>query len=211
MVKNAVFEVAGLCRSYGSLQALHPVSFRLQSGMGLALTGDNGSGKSTLMRLLAGIESPDTGNIFFCGKKVLGNRKFLRREVGYVPQELSLDDNLTVASQLSLWQAACGCSANAEAEAAMGLSFLRKKRISELSGGQARRVSIVLALMNNPTLLLLDEAFAGLDAAYTEILYSVLSKHLRMGGILIMVTHNSEEAAKLCSVGLKLHEGQVLL
>ena len=210
MIPNAAFDVVGLCRSYGGRRVLEPISFRVSGGTGLALLGENGSGKSTLMRLLAQVEKPDSGSIFFCGKNVLGDRAFLRSEIGYVPQELSLDDSLTVAQQLSLWRAACGCRANAEAEDLMGLAPLRKKRISELSGGQARRVSIAMALMNSPTVLLLDEATEGLDEAYREALTAHLAGFIGAGGILIFATHRSEEAARLCRAGITLRGGAVV-
>ena len=210
MTQNAVLDAVGLCRSYGGRRALYPVSFRVCGGTGLALLGENGSGKSTLMRLLAQVERPDSGDIRFCGKSVLGSRAFLRSEIGYVPQELSLDDGLTVAQQLGLWQAACGCRACPEAEALMGLDALRRRRIRELSGGQARRVSIAMALMNSPSVLLLDEASVGLDEAYREALLGYLSDFIRAGGILIYATHLSDEAARLCRAGIVLREGTVV-
>ncbi len=210
MLEKAVMEARGLCKSYGTCEALSSVSFRLEGGSGLALTGENGSGKSTLLRLLAQVEQPDGGDIMFCGKSVLGDRAFLRKNVGYVPQEPALDRELTVAGQLRLWAAACGCRRDASSEALMGLGELLRQRTCELSGGQARRVSIAMALMNAPRLLLLDEAFTGLDAAYSEALGEALKGFVGAGGILICATHRPEEAARFCKFGITLREGRAV-
>lgn len=210
MLEKAVMEARGLCKSYGAREALSPVSFRLEGGSGLALTGENGSGKSTLLRLLAQIERPDGGDLLFGGKSVLGDRAFLRKNVGYVPQEPALDGELTVAGQLRLWAAACGCRRDGASESLMGLGELLRQRTGELSGGQARRVSIAMALMNSPRLLLLDEAFTGLDAVYSEALCGALKDFVAAGGILVCATHRPEEAAGFCKFGITLREGRAV-
>ena len=203
-----MLEAEGLCKSYDGRPVLSPVSFQAAEGIGLALLGENGSGKSTLLRLLAQVEAPDRGALRWKGRSVLGDKRFLRAQVGYVPQEPALDAALTVAEQLRLWQAACGCRRNPECEALMDLEPLMGSRIRSLSGGQARRVSIAMALMNRPEILLMDEATAGLDAAHAEALMQWLGGHLARGGVLIWATHHMEEARRLCRVGLRLAEGK---
>ena len=105
-----MLEVRELCKSYGGRQVLSPVSFVLPPGQCLGLAGSNGSGKSTLLRLMAQIERPDGGEILFEGRSVLGDRRFLRSTLGYVPQSAELARELTVRRRLKLWQAACGLS-----------------------------------------------------------------------------------------------------
>ena len=105
-----MLEVRQLCKSYGGRQVLAPISFALPPGQCLGLAGSNGSGKSTLLRLLAQIQRPDSGDVLFQGRSVLGDRQFLRRQLGYVPQSPELARELTVRQQLSLWQRACGLS-----------------------------------------------------------------------------------------------------
>ena len=105
-----MLEVRGLCKSYGGRQVLSPVSFVLPPGQCLGLAGHNGSGKSTLLRLIAQIERADGGSVLFEGRSVLGDRAFLRRRLGYVPQRAELAQDLTVGQQLKLWQSACGLS-----------------------------------------------------------------------------------------------------
>ena len=105
-----MLEVRQLCKSYGGRQVLSPVSFVLPPGQCLGLAGSNGSGKSTLLRLMAQIERPDGGEVLFEGRSVLGDRRFLRSTLGYVPQSAELARELTVGQQLKLWQSACALS-----------------------------------------------------------------------------------------------------
>ena len=105
-----MLEIRQLCKSYSGRQVLSPVSFVVPPGQCLGLVGSNGSGKSTLLRLIAQIERPDSGDVLWQGRSVLGDRQFLRRQLGYVPQSAELAQDLTVRQQLVLWQAACGAS-----------------------------------------------------------------------------------------------------
>ncbi|MBQ3497424.1 MAG: ABC transporter ATP-binding protein [Oscillospiraceae bacterium] len=201
----------GLCKTYGGRDALRGVTFGVPAGCALALMGENGSGKSTLLRLLSGMERPDSGGIYYKGSSVLGDRAFLRRHVGYVPQEPMLDGALTVAQQLALWSAACGCTRDAESEALFGIEPLFSCRVRTLSGGEAQRVSIAMALQSKPDILLMDEATSGLDDTHVEALMRWLESHLARGGALVWATHRMEEVRRLCTVGVRLKDGQIVL
>lgn len=147
-----MLEVRQLCKSYGGRQVLAPASFVLPPGQCLGLAGSNGSGKSTLLRLLAQIQRPDSGDVRFQGRSVLGDRHFLRQELGYVPQSAELARELTVEQQLDLWRRACDLTGPTPPEVLelLGLEPLQKKPIRALSGGMAQRVSIALALLARP-------------------------------------------------------------
>ena len=201
----------GLCKTYCGRDVLRGVTFGVPAGCALALVGENGSGKSTLLRLLSGMERPDGGSIYYKGRSVLGDRTFLRRHVGYVPQTPLLDGALTVTQQLSLWSCACGCARDAESEALLGIEPLSSCRVRTLSGGEAQRVSIAMALMSKPDVLLMDEATSGLDSAYVEALLRHLEGHLARGGILVWATHRTEEVRRLCTVGVRLKDGQIIV
>ena len=203
-------EVRGLCKRYGGRQVLAPVSFVLPPGQCLGLAGPNGSGKSTLLRLLAQVQRPDSGGVLYGGRSVLGDRKFLRRTLGYVPQRAELAPELTVARQLALWQSACGLSGPLPAEVAelLGLEPMMGERISALSGGMAQRVSIALALLSRPRVLLMDEATSGLDGAYVPRLLDWLEGHVAAGGSLIWCSHRPEELERLCGAVLRLEPGR---
>lgn len=209
--QTAMLEVRGLCKSYGGVQALLPVSFSLGPGECLGVAGHNGSGKSTLLRLLAQAQRPDGGEILSRGKNVAGDRRFLRTVLGYVPQDPELAEELTVKEQLSLWRTACGYRGGAEREllALLGLEELLGRRIGGLSGGMQRRVSIAMALSTGREILVLDEATAGLDEAYREALLSWMEQFLSGGGCAVWCTHLADELERLCTSCLTLREGRV--
>lgn len=207
-----MLEIRGLCKSYAGRQVLSPISFVLPPGQCLGLAGHNGSGKSTLLRLVAQIERPDGGDILFEGKRVLGDRNFLRRELGYVPQTAELARELTVRQQLSLWQSACGLSGPLPGDILelLGLESLLNKPIRTLSGGMAQRVSIALGLLSRPRLLLMDEATAGLDQSYVPRLLDWLDAFVAGGGSLMWCSHHQRELDRLCGAVLTLEEGRLI-
>lgn len=205
-----MLQVQDICKSYGPRQVLAPIRFFLPEGQCLGVVGGNGSGKSTLLQLLAQVQRPDKGDILFDGRSVLGDRAFLRRCVGYVPQDNGLAEELTVLSQLKLWQSACGQSGGFDEEivSMLGLEELFPRRIATLSGGMQRRVSISMALLTHPKLLLMDEATTGLDQAYCSQLLDWLEKFLSRGGSLVWCSHHPEEIRRLCGSVLTLQEGK---
>lgn len=209
-----MLEVRQLCKSYGGRQVLAPASFVLPPGQCLGLAGSNGSGKSTLLRLLAQIQRPDSGDILFQGRSVLGDRHFLRRQLGYVPQSAELARELTVEQQLDLWRRACDLTGPTPPEVLelLGLEPLQKKPIRALSGGMAQRVSIALALLARPQVLLMDESTAGLDRDYVPRLLDWLEGvYLPGGGSVIWCSHHPAELERLCGAVLRLEDGKLVL
>ena len=208
-----MLEVRQLCKSYGGRQVLAPASFVLPPGQCLGLAGSNGSGKSTLLRLLAQIQRPDSGDILFQGRSVLGDRHFLRRQLGYVPQSAELAAGLTVEGQLKLWQRACGLTGPVPGEVLelLGLEELLRRPIRALSGGMAQRVSIALALLSRPQVLLMDESTAGLDQDYVPRLLDWLEGvYLPGGGSVIWCSHHPAELERLCGAVLRLEDGKLV-
>ena len=207
-----MLEICQLCKSYGGRQVLAPISFALPPGQCLGLSGHNGSGKSTLLRLIAQIEKPDGGDILYEGRSVLGNRQFLRKTLGYVPQTAQLARELTVRQQLELWRRACGVTDPVPPELLelLGLEPLQKTPVRALSGGMAQRLSIALALLPRPRVLLMDEATSGLDGGYVPKLLDWLAGvHLPGGGSLIWCSHHPQELSRLCGAVLTLEEGKL--
>ena len=206
-----MLEIDGLCKSYGGRQVLEPVRFFLPQGQCIGVVGDNGSGKSTLLRLLAQIEPPDSGDIRFRGSSILGNRSFFRQYVGYVPQHNDLMQDLTVDMQLKLWQSACGRKhpLSRELDDLLGIAPMRKKRIRDLSGGMQRRVSIAMALMSDPKILIMDEATTGLDRDYRQALLNWLESYLAGGGRMVWCSHDPEELDRLCGDRIRICQGRL--
>lgn len=207
-----MLEVRGLCKSYGGRQVLAPVSFVLPPGQCLGLAGSNGSGKSTLLRLIAQIQRPDSGEILLDGRSVLGDRHFLRRRLGYAPQSAELARELSVERQLTLWARACDMTGPLPEEVLelLGLRELLRRPIRALSGGMAQRVSIAMALLSRPRVLLMDEATSGLDQEYVPRLLDWLERHVAGGGSLVWCSHHPAELDRLCGAVLRLADGKLI-
>ena len=203
-----MFIARDITKSYHGRTVLEGVSFALPAGCCLGVTGRNGSGKSTLLRILAQVDAPDRGDILFGGRSVLKDRQFLRKKLGYVPQNCDLMPDLTAKQQLELWQAACDCRGTLPGTVAEFLDFgeLERVKIGEMSGGMQRRVSIAMALSTQPEILVMDEATAGLDSRFREGLLTWLEDYMKNGGRLIWCSHLAEENARLCGTMLPLDE-----
>ena len=113
-----MLQAVELCKRYGTRTVLAGVSFAVPPGECLGLCGPNGSGKSTLLRLLAQTEAPDSGQVLWQGKNVRGDRDFLRRKLGYVPQQDALPPDATTDEVLRLWRGLCGLRGPMDAQAA---------------------------------------------------------------------------------------------
>ena len=203
-----MFIARDITKAYHGRTVLEGISFALPAGHCLGVTGENGSGKSTLLRILAQVDVPDRGDILFGGRSVLRDKQFLRRHLGYVPQNCDLLPDLTARQQLELWQAACGCREPLPGAVAELLGFreLERVKIGEMSGGMQRRVSIAMALSTSPEILVMDEATAGLDSHFREGLLSWLEGYLEHGGRILWCSHLAEENARLCGTVLPLGE-----
>jgi len=201
-----VLQVKNISKAFGDNHVLHSVNLNLEEGHCLGLAGRNGCGKSTLMRIIAQIIPPDGGEILEDGKAVLGDRSFLRTKLGYVPQEDALAEFLTAGQQLRFWQKAVEAE-NREILELLDFSEIEKKPISALSGGQRRRLSIAMALQNDPKYLIMDEAFSALDSVYRERLTHWLKEELNEGRAVLWCSHDEAEIKELCRECIILREG----
>ena len=190
-----VLEVSGLSHSYGDRHVLRNLSLVIAPGESVALLGPNGSGKSTLLRLVAGLITPTAGRIVLAGTAASAGRP----EVGIVFQEPHLLPWRTVLRNVTLPLELAGESltaARATAEAALtrvGASGLVGRNPAEISGGERGRVALARALVRQPSLLLLDEPFAALDAITRARLDDELPE-LVAGAATLLVTHDVAEA-----------------
>lgn len=207
-----MLEGRDITKRYGDREVLAPVTVRLEKGQCLGLIGSNGSGKSTLISILAQTLKPDGGKILADGRSVMGNRRFLRDKLGYLPQQPALIDELKVSEQLRLWQKSRGMKKGLSAELAelLGMYELSERRVGQLSGGQKRRVSMALALMGEPEYLLMDEAFNALDVGYRILLLDWFQTYCRRGGAVLWCSHDREELLTLCPDCLGLDKGRII-
>ncbi len=196
------------------------VDFHIARSERVALLGASGSGKSTLLNLIAGIEPPDSGQIWVAGTELSGMREpaitlFRRRHIGFVYQFFNLLPTLTAMENIRLSRELNGASA-AEARR-LAKSLLQRVGMADradaypeqLSGGEQQRVAIARALAQRPALILADEPTGSLDAKAGELVLQMLDEAVRQDGTgLLMVTH-SEQVATFAQRILYLHEGRV--
>lgn len=196
---NAV-EILQLTKRFGERTAVNNLTLTIQKGEAFALLGVNGAGKTTTLRMLCGLISPDSGSASVMGHPA-GSAQ-AKAALGFSPQETAVAENLTARENLELMARIHGMS-KAEARRAadtqieeLSLNEIADRRAGKLSGGWQRRLSIAMALISHPSVLILDEPTLGLDVlARRELWNSVRS--LRGKTTLLLTTHYLEEAEYL--------------
>ncbi|MDR0234082.1 MAG: sulfate ABC transporter ATP-binding protein [Zoogloeaceae bacterium] len=208
-------ELKNLSKRFGSFQASDEVSFGIEKGKLTGLLGPSGSGKTTILRLIAGLETPDSGDIFIDGQRV-NDLPAAKRGIGFVFQNYALFRYMTVfdniAFGLTVQKKNKAYIQNRVSELIrlIGLEGLEKRRPHQLSGGQKQRVAFARALAPNPHLLLLDEPFAAIDAKVRKELRTWLRATISKVGITsIFVTHDQEEAVEVADEIIVTNKGRV--
>lgn len=205
-----------LSRSFGAIQAVASFDLTVHEGEILALVGPSGCGKTTVLRLIAGFETPSTGQVEIGGRVVAGPGVWLppeQRRVGMVFQDYALFPHLSVAENVA-YGLPKGHGRRQRVEqvlALVGLSGLETRSPHALSGGQQQRVALARALAPRPEILLLDEPFSNLDAAQRVTLREETREILKQGGVTgIFVTHDQKEALFMGDRLAVLHQGRLL-
>jgi len=194
-------EVRGLTKTYGELVAVREVSFDISQGEIFAFLGPNGAGKSTTIKMLCTLARPTTGSAKVSGFDVVEEARLVRRHIGLVFQEQTLDDQLTAEENLRFHAVLYGVPA-AQVEARISrvlelvaLSDRRKDLVSTYSGGMARRLEIARGMLHTPAVLFLDEPTVGLDPQTRMLIWEDIHRLRREEGVTIfLTTHYMDEA-----------------
>jgi ABC-2 type transport system ATP-binding protein len=206
-------KVTGLVKRYGDRAAVNGVDLDARPGEVVGFVGPNGAGKTTTLRLLAGLLKPDAGQGSVLGFDVATQGVLIRRQVGYMPQRLTLYAELTVADNLrfraDVYELPNARSAVEETLADFGLADRAKQRADKLSGGWARRLQLAASLIHKPDLVLLDEPTAGLDAESRLDVWRRITQLSWAGATVIVNTHDLIEAEQ-CSRAALFNTGKVL-
>ncbi|MEF3303692.1 sulfate/molybdate ABC transporter ATP-binding protein [Paenibacillus sp. GYB003] len=208
-------EVKQLVKTFGDYTASDNVSFGIEKGRLIGLLGPSGGGKTTILRMLAGLETPDSGDIFIDGKRV-NDVPAQRRGIGFVFQSYALFRHMTVFDNIAFGLTIQKRSKRdikarvTELIELTGLKGLERRYPNQLSGGQRQRVAFARALAPEPHLLLLDEPFAAIDAKVRKELRSWLRATIeRIGITTIFVTHDQEEAVEVADEIMIINEGRL--
>jgi heme ABC exporter ATP-binding subunit CcmA len=210
---DALIAADGVCRAFGRVPVLFPLTFMLSSGQALALLGPNGSGKTTLLRMLAGVVRPSAGNLEVCGHVMPEDRRLVARDIAFVGHDSYLYDDLTGLENLKFSTSMRGASLPEmrllEALDAVGMSQAATSRVRTYSAGMKRRVGLALLLLLGPRLLLLDEPHASLDVEGQSLIDAIVRKAQGSGRGVVLASHDHSRTLALCTSVLLLDGGRV--
>jgi ABC-2 type transport system ATP-binding protein len=208
---SAVIEVQHLHKSYGDTVAADDVSFTVADGEIFGILGPNGAGKTTTVESIEGLRAPDRGAISVLGLDPRRDRAELTQRLGVQLQDSQLPDRLRVAEALELYSSFYRAPADWRALMdALGLAGQSKTRFGQLSGGQKQRLSIALALVGNPQVVVLDELTTGLDPQARRDTWVLIEGVRDRGVTILLVTHFMEEAERLCDRVALIDAGRVV-
>jgi ABC-2 type transport system ATP-binding protein len=201
-------------KSFGHFQAVKDLSMEVKEGSIFGFLGANGAGKTTTMRMILDIIRPDQGQITWNGVEA---SKLPRQSWGYLPEERGLYPKMIVEEQL-LFLARLNGSTKQGAQREMNewferfeMQVNRKKKVEELSKGNQQKVQFLATILHNPTILLMDEPFSGLDPVNASVLKEAFLEMHRRGKTIIFSTHQLEQAEELCEDILIINQGQCVV
>lgn len=202
-MSGPAIKVQNLDKSFEDVHAVDNVSFEIQTGEIFSLLGPNGAGKTTSIGMISGLLTPDDGEAWIMGYSVQSNPKKAKAELGVVPQEIALYEDISARANLNFWGKMYGLRGKERAQRVediltlIGLEDRDTGPVSKFSGGMKRRLNVGIALLHEPKVIIMDEPTVGIDPqSRRKILDSV--KHLRDQGITILyTTHYMEEAQEL--------------
>lgn len=214
--RPVIIEGRNVVKRYGSLVAVNGVDFSILDGEGFGFLGPNGAGKTSIMRMIQRLSPLSSGSIVVDGKTAGTDDRGIKAILGVAPQDESLDDDLTVLQNLTVYADYFGVPAkNALRKADELLAFFelnakRDEKIRSLSGGMRRRLLIARALVNDPKILILDEPTTGLDPQARMVIWEKLDSLHRQGVTMILTTHYMEEATRLCGRVAIMDMGKII-
>lgn len=209
-----LLDVQHISKSFQNNLALQDVSLSLEKNKIYGLLGPNGAGKTTLIRNITQIFFPDAGQIFFNGEKLSEKHQ---NQIGYMPEERGLYKKMKVGEQL-LYFAQLRDFSKAEAEQKINywlkkldIESWRNKTIEELSKGMQQKIQFVATILHEPTLLILDEPFSGLDPINAELIKNEIFELHQKGTTIIFSTHRMENVEEICEDIFLINKGKIIL
>jgi lipooligosaccharide transport system ATP-binding protein len=215
-MSDALVHARGLTKVYGAATAVDGIDVDVVRGEAFGFLGPNGAGKSSTMRMIGCVSPPTSGTLRVLGLDPVADGAAVRARLGVVPQEDTLDQDLTVADNLYIYGRYFDLPRKqARARAAELLDFVQlgdraTSKVDALSGGMKRRLTIARGLVNEPELLLLDEPTTGLDPQARHVVWERLYRLKQQGVTLVLTTHYMDEAEQLCDRLVVMDKGRIV-
>jgi lipooligosaccharide transport system ATP-binding protein len=206
----------GLVKRFGDFVAVDGIDVDVQPGESFGFLGPNGAGKSSTMRMVGCVSPPTAGTLRILGMDPLRDGPRIRARLGVCPQQDSLDPELTVTENLTVYARYFGIARSVARERAaellefVQLSERARDKVEPLSGGMKRRLTIARALVNEPDLVLLDEPTTGLDPQARHLVWERLFRLKQRGVTLVLTTHYMDEAEQLCDRLVVMDRGKIV-
>jgi ABC-2 type transport system ATP-binding protein len=211
----AILELQNLKKYYATHKAVDDISFSIPEGSIFGLLGPNGAGKTTLLRMITGIFYPDSGEIFFEGKKF--NAVDDISKIGYMPEERGLYKKMKIGEQ-ALYLAMLKGMSKRDAMKKIKEWFVKfemeswwNKKVNDLSKGMGQKLQFVTTVLHDPKLLILDEPFSGLDPVNSNLIKDEIFKLAQKGTTIIFSTHRMEQVEEICNKIVLVNNGKKIL
>ncbi len=215
MTRDSIIVVKNLRKEYGKTIAVKDVSFDIKKGLIYGILGPNGAGKSTTIRMICGVITPTAGEAIVDGLDVYRESELIKSRIGYMSQQFSLYEDLTVLENLRFFSSIYGIKGVERDERISqlirmaGIEGKENVRAGHLSGGWKQRLALGCALIHKPKILILDEPTAGVDPVARRIFWEIIYKLSAQGITIIVTTHYMDEAESCDEVSF-VFDGKIL-
>lgn len=207
-----IMEIANLTKNYGKHRGIEGVSFQVEKGEIFGFLGPNGAGKSTTIRAILGLIRCREGKIRVCGYDAVRNREEVLRRIGYMPSEAWFYPGMTIREILKMAAGVRGVDCTQEAgKLCDRLQLDDRRKISELSLGNRKKVSIVCAMQHRPELFIFDEPTSGLDPLMQNQFFLLIKEYVEQGATCMLSTHVLSEVQNHCSRVAIMKEGKLIV
>ena len=216
MITIPLVEVMGLTKSYKKKEVVHGIDFVVKEGEILCFLGPNGAGKSTTINMLIGALRSDSGKILFNGKNIYEGLREYKKNLGIVPQDLALYEDLSAEANVIFFASLYGLKGNTLRDGCRfalefcGLTDRAKDKVNSFSGGMKRRLNIACAIAHRPTLLIMDEPTVGIDPQSRNHILEGVRQLQNEGMTIIYTTHYMEEVEEISSRIIIMDMGDII-
>lgn len=211
-----MIEIKDISKHYGEKKALDHVNVTISEGVCFGLVGPNGAGKSTLMKILSTILLDYKGEATFDGKAIRSHTEYVKNNIGYIPQDIVLNETLSAKDNLLYFGRIYGLTGKilhdkvAEILRLVGLTDRAKDAVKTFSGGMKRRINIGCALMHSPKFIIMDEPTVGVDPQSRSYIFDIIDDLKKQGSTILYSSHYMEEIENHCDEMAIIDHGRVL-